>query len=164
MLLCYLNQLLFCVIERKVVFLHIFRVHIVVFVFLFRRHYVVFLSLFGRQYFVLSLTGNNNIGFWLNLKKTSFLIKSKNKSWALSYINKNVYKKSNSKLSQAKKIYGLGLSEQALSHCISIVPKLECIVRTPDLKWQFSLISPSNRKMSPKNSSLYFSYDAIILL
>ena len=34
-------------------------------------------------------------------------------------------------------------------HCISILPKLECLVRTPDLKRQFRLISPSNRKLSP---------------
>jgi len=56
-------------------------------------------------------------------------------------------------------------------HCISILPKLECLVRTPDLKRQFRLISPSNRKLSPnllywctiETSLLYFSYDAFTL-
>ena len=37
----------------------------------------------------------------------------------------------------------------SMLHCISILPKLECLVRTPDLKRQFRLISPSNRKLSP---------------
>ena len=35
-------------------------------------------------------------------------------------------------------------------------PKLDCLVRTPDLKRQFSLISPSNRKLSPNLPVIFF--------
>ncbi len=35
------------------------------------------------------------------------------------------------------------------SNCISILPKLKCLVRNPHLKSQFSFISPSYRKLSP---------------
>jgi len=35
------------------------------------------------------------------------------------------------------------------SNCISILPKLKCLVRNPHLKRRFSLISSSNRKLSP---------------
>ena len=48
-------------------------------------------------------------------------------------------------------------------HCISIVQKLECLVRIPDLKRQFSLISPSNRSRA-QTSLLYFSFDVYTLL
>ena len=34
-------------------------------------------------------------------------------------------------------------------HCISIVPKLECLVRTSNLKRQFTLIFPFNNKLIP---------------
>ena len=50
-----------------------------------------------------------------------------------------------------------------LLYCNSILPNLEYLLRTSDLKRQFSLISPSSIGSWANTSLLYFSYDAFTL-